>query len=148
MSENDGVTANDYVAVGLRFKVEVDHHDLGTWSKCDGLGIEYEVQEYKEGGENTYVHRLRGRAKYQNVKLTRFVDKTSPQVAQWVGGIQNQVTRGTAHISLINSEGSPIVTWDLDGAYPVKWSGPSLDAGSGQVATESLELAHNGFLGG
>jgi phage tail-like protein len=146
MADNDGVTADDYVGLGLRFQVEVDDHDLGTWSKCDGLGVEYEVQEYKEGGENGFVHRLRGRAKYQNIKLTRFVDKQSGDLAKWVGGIKQSVTRGTAHITLVNSEGSPLVTWNLDGAYPVKWNGPSLDGASGQVATESLELAHNGFL--
>jgi len=28
----------------------------------------------------------------------------------------------------------------------VKWTGPSLDVGNNQAATETLELSHNGFL--
>ena len=39
-------------------------------------------------------------------------------------------------------------TWNLEGVFPVKWNGPSLDVGANQAATETLELAHNGFLAG
>ena len=30
--------------------------------------------------------------------------------------------------------------------FPVRWSGPNLDIDTAKVATETLELAHNGFL--
>ena len=60
----------------LRFKVTLDDHtELGAWTKCEGLSVEYDVQEIKEGGQNEYIHRLAGRAKYQNIKLTRPIDK-------------------------------------------------------------------------
>ena len=55
--------------LGLRFKVAIDGHELGNWQKCDGLNVEYDIQEYREGGQNGFVHRLPGRAKYENVKL-------------------------------------------------------------------------------
>jgi len=58
------------------------------------------------------------------------------------------VRRQTGEISALDPEGQAIVTWNLEGIYPVRWSGPSLDIGNNQVATETLELAHNGFLGG
>src|SRR5256885_5246824 len=65
-------------AQSLRFRVKIDGDgDLGNWSKCDGLSVEYDVFEYKEGGENAFIHRIPGRAKYQNVKLTRPVNKDS-----------------------------------------------------------------------
>ena len=63
--------------LGLRFKVAIDGHELGNWQKCDGLNIEYDIQEYREGGQNGYVHRLPGRAKYENLKLTRPVDSST-----------------------------------------------------------------------
>ena len=56
-------------ALGLRFLVTIDGLLLGDWTKCDGLSIEYDVTEYREGGENTYIHRLAGRAKYTNIKV-------------------------------------------------------------------------------
>jgi phage tail-like protein len=37
------------------------------------------------------------------------------------------------------------MTWRLQGVFPVKWSGPTLDTGQNQVALEVLELLHNGL---
>ena len=59
-----------------------------------------------------------------------------------------EVKRLTAEIAALDTEGKPIATWNLEGVFPVKWNGPSLDIGANQVATETLELAHNGFLAG
>lgn len=133
----------------LRFRVKLDGSaDLGDWSKCDGLSVEYDVFEYKEGGENTFIHRIPGRAKYQNIKLSRAINKDSKRVADWIAGMSTKVKRETAEISALDTEGKPITTWNLQGVYPVRWSGPSLDISNNQVATETLELAHNGFLGG
>lgn len=134
-------------AQSLRFRVKLDGGaDLGNWSKCDGLAIEYEVVEYKEGGENGYVHRIPGRAKFQNIKLTRPLNQDTKKVTAWIASLRAAVQRQTAQISALDTEGKEIASWNLDGVYPVKWNGPSLDVGNNQVATESLELAHNGFL--
>jgi phage tail-like protein len=131
----------------MRFQVKLDGGaDLGNWSKCDGLAIEYETVEYKEGGENGYVHRIPGRAKYQNIKLTRPLNQDTKKVTAWIASLRAAVQRQTAQISALDTEGKVIASWNLDGVYPVKWNGPSLDVGNNQVATESLELAHNGFL--
>src|ERR1700704_1798612 len=108
----------------LRFRVKLDGGaDLGNWSKCDGLSVEYEVFEYKEGGENTFVHRIPGRAKYQNIKLTRPINEESSQVADWIAGMRKQVQRHTAAISALDTLGQPIATWTLTGVYPVRWNG-------------------------
>ena len=38
-------------------------------------------------------------------------------------------------------------SWAFTDAFPVKWTGPALNAGSNDVATETLEIAHHGFGG-
>jgi phage tail-like protein len=43
---------------------------------------------------------------------------------------------------LLDSLGEQLMRWDFIGAYPVKWSGPELDAASNQIAIEALELAY------
>jgi phage tail-like protein len=30
-------------------------------------------------------------------------------------------------------------------AYPIKWTGPNMNASSNQIATETLEMVHKGF---
>ena len=132
--------------LALRFKVTIDDQNLGSWTKCDGLTVEYEVMEYQEGGMNDYVHRLPGRRKYQNVKLTRPLDKDSADVAKWVSKMGNKLARSNAEIAVLDPGGQVVAHWNLHGAYPVKWTGPSLDATGNQIANETLEIAHNGFL--
>jgi phage tail-like protein len=132
--------------LGLRFKVKIDGQDFGNWEKCDGLSVEYDVKEYSEGGENGYVHRLPGRVKYQNIKLTRPIDEHSARVTAWVASVQVRLVPGTAHISVMDTTGSDVADWYLV-VYPTRWSGPTLDIYGNQHATETLELAHNGFLG-
>jgi phage tail-like protein len=133
--------------LGLRFKVAIDGHELGNWQKCEGLNVEYDIQEYREGGQNGYVHRLPGRAKYENVRLTRPVDEDTMSVASWLASIQLRVVRGTAQISVLDPAGGEVAEWVLIEVFPARWTGPSLDVNGNQVAMETLELVHNGFLG-
>ncbi len=133
--------------LGLRFQVKIDGRSFGNWQKCDGLAVEYDVHEYKEGGENGYVHRLPGRVNYPNVKLTRPIDTGSASVSAWVASLQIRMVPSTAQISVLDPMGVSVASWTLTGVYPVRWSGPSLDVSSSQWATETLELSHNGFMG-
>ena len=135
--------------LGLRFVAEVDLADgtkLGAWQKVEGLSVEYEIHEYKEGGVNDYIHRLPTRAKYVNVKLTRPVGKESHLITDWLISFSQQVSRKTACISAMTADGTVVASWSLDGVMPVRWSGPSLNLDSPKVAMETLELAHHGFL--
>jgi len=134
-------------ALGLRFAVTIDGLLLGDWTKCDGLSIEYDVTEYREGGENGFVHRLAGRAKYTNIKLTRPIDASSAEVAVWVASVATKLIRQTAQIRVMDAAGNTVVAWNLVGVYPVRWTGPTLDVGGNQVAFETLELAHHGIAG-
>jgi phage tail-like protein len=133
--------------LSLRFTVVIDGQvRLGDWTKCEGLSVEYDVFEYKEGGNNGFIHRLPGRAKYTNIKLSRPIDDSSAAVAGWLASVQARVNPSTAAITVLDSDGSPVTTWNLIGVYPAKWTGPTLDVGSNTAAMETLELVHNGFM--
>jgi phage tail-like protein len=134
--------------LALSFTVLIDgSFDLGDWTKCEGLSVEYDVYEYKEGGLNGFVHRLPGRAKYTNVKLSRPVDVANAGILGWLASVQTAVTPSSAQICVYDTNGDVVATWVLSGVYPVKWSGPTLDVGSNSPAIETLEVAHTGFLG-
>ena len=133
-------------ALSPRFTVSIDGIALGTWTKCEGLAVEYEVFEYQEGGFNDYVHRLPGRRKYPNVKLTRPLDQDSPTIVQWVSKMVTKVERKHAEITVLDANGAVVCRWNLTDVCPVKWTGPTLDASGNQIANETLELSHNGFL--
>jgi phage tail-like protein len=137
------------IALGQHFHVEIDGQtSLGDWTKCEGLTVEYDIYEYKEGGVNEYIHRLPGRAKYQNIKLTRPVTKDTAKVGVWLSNLTPDLPRTTMKISVTDEAGTEIAAWSLDAVIPIRWTGPTLDVAQSSVATESLELAHNGFLRG
>jgi phage tail-like protein len=136
--------------LSVRFTVRVESQvNLGDWVKCEGLAVEHDILEYQEGGENTYVHRIPGRCKYSNIKLTRPLTVESQRVAAWVSAVQSEeAPHSTAVITVLDAAGETVATWNLDGVFPVRWTGPQLDVSASQAATETLELAHNGFLPG
>jgi phage tail-like protein len=132
---------------GLRFIVIIDGTPLGNWQKCEGLTITYKTENYEEGGQNSYIHKLPGRIEYENIKLTRPVDPASGAVARWVASVQTANHRGTGAITVLDASGIPVTVYTIYGVYPSKYSGPSFDVGSKNIAMESLELVHTGFLG-
>ncbi len=133
--------------LSLTFRVTIDGHELGSWMKCEGLSVSYDVFEYKEGGNNAYVHRLPGRAKYENIKLTRVVNSSTAAVMTWLASVQATMSYATAKIAVLDANGEVVASWNLAGVYPARWTGPSLDASGRGPATETLELIHNGFVG-
>ena len=134
-------------AVSVCFSVKIDNDELGSFNSCDGLGCEVVIEQREEGGNNGFVWQLPTRIKYGNVKLTRPVGKDSAKLTAWLASFATGVKRHTATISARASDDNKIVaSWHLDGVIPVRWTGPQLSLDSPKVATETIELAHHGFL--
>ncbi len=48
-------------------------------------------------------------------------------------------------IILTSTGHSGEIRWNLNNAFPIKWTGPTLKTDEAAVATESLEFAHHGI---
>lgn len=128
----------------LRFVVTVGGNgELGQFSECSGLSLEYEVYEYSEGGQNDFVHKLPTRLKYPNLVLKRGVTRES-KLVDWL--LKREPS--TVTVTLHGPDGSALRSWAFAHAYPVKWQGPTLNAASSNAATETLEIAHHGLTKG
>lgn len=136
------------VANSLRFDFRIDGVQIAEFTAVEGLTAEYVIKTYEEGGQNDYIHQLPGRIKYSNVKLTRAVDRGSKALAAWFSALGKglPVPRRTATVIAYNDNMDIVAEWSLREVYPVRYTGPSFSAESGKVATETLELAHSGFL--
>jgi phage tail-like protein len=128
------------------FAVKIDDNDLGTFNSCEGLGCEVVIEQREEGGNNAFVWQLPSRLKYPNVKFTRPLGADTVKIAKWFASMTGGVQRRTATIEVMSGDGTVVATWALDGVVPVRWSGPSLNLDSPKVATETVEIAHHGFL--
>ena len=138
--------------IGFNFVLEIDGKTIGYFTDVGGLGLEIEVVEVQEGGQNQFTHKLPGRMKWTNITLKRGIT-SSKDLFEWAtksagdgfSGSGNQLERTTGKVAMLDATGSQVQAWSFDGAYPVKWTGPTMSADSNDIATEELEIAHHGF---
>ncbi|MCU1670261.1 MAG: hypothetical protein JWP40_3188 [Blastococcus sp.] len=131
---------------GLRFRIQLEGLEVGGFSEVSGLEAVVETTTYREGGENSFEHKLAGPVAYpRNVTLRRGLTD-SADFWDWLDQVGlGLVIRRNLTIMLLGVDGEPALLWDCRGAFPVRWSGPELNATSPVVAFETLELAHHGI---
>lgn len=135
-------------ALSLRFTVDIAGQLFERFTACEGLTGEWEVEEYREGGTFGHVHRLPLRLTWTNVKLTRPVDRQTSALAAWFASVQGAAGRRPAVITAYDGNAGAVALWELAGAWPIRYTGPQLSADGTTAATETLELAHDGFTVG
>jgi phage tail-like protein len=95
-------------------------------------------------GVNDHTHQLWTGENQSNLTLKRGLTDADT-LWQWLErSASGPVDRKTVILFLLDSIGSLSWGWSFSDAYPVTWSGPSLNADSGDVAIEELELTHTG----
>jgi phage tail-like protein len=130
----------------LRFLVRLGSITIGRFRECTGIAVEVEMKDYNEGGLNDFVHKLPTRVKYPNVVLKRGITHESA-LLDWFHATRNDLPGNWQQltISMLGPGAVPVRSWQFMDAYPVKWTGPNLNASSNQIATETLEMVHKGF---
>ncbi len=127
----------------FRFIVSIDGISQGAFTECALPSVEWETEELKEGGLNTYIHQLPGRRR--GAKLTLKNGVGSSDLMNWYRDTMNEVLRRrNITIKLLNAKdklNDPIMTWNIQDAYPTKWMGPQLNSGENSIAIQTLELA-------
>jgi phage tail-like protein len=129
----------------LAFLIEIQGREIGRFAQCTGLGVEYDVLEYAEGGNNEYVHQFRGRIRYPNVVLGRGITYED-ELLRWLFTSEQPSQRPTVTITMNDPTGQPVRHFALSAALPVRWTGPTAEMGFGSAATETLEISHAGFV--
>jgi|SRR5580704_1369518 phage tail-like protein len=129
------------------FAVEVEGLVAGGFSEVSGLEIDIEVQQYREGGVNGFIHQRAGPAKYPSNLIFKRGVTDSKVLWNWYWDVvQGTINRKNVSVLLMDESGEERLRWNFEQAYPVKWAGPGLHAGSNEVAIETLELAHKGLI--
>lgn len=128
------------------FKVVVEGAGgLACFQEVSGLSASVNVTDLVVGGMNHCTKKLLGNATYSNVTLKRgLCDGT---MFDWIKKVifGGPISRLTVRISILDDANNPVVTYKLEQAVPIKWDGPTLSVMQDGIATESLELAHEGL---
>ncbi|WP_415712882.1 phage tail protein [Maridesulfovibrio sp.] len=135
-----------YPLPAFHFSVSLDGEELG-FSEVSGLTMETQVIEYRDGLSKSYgAMKMSGLPKNSNITLKRGIVPSNNKFFDWINKTKlNKPERKDLSIMLLNEEHSPVMTWKITKAWPVKVEGPSLKASGNEVAIESIELAHEGM---
>ncbi|SOD70937.1 phage tail-like protein [Jatrophihabitans sp. GAS493] len=135
-----------------RFLFEVDGVEIGVFREVTGLQVTVAVQEFTEGGQNGYVHKLPGRMSWPHLVFRRGVT-ASDALFNWLekssgegfAGNQSKLVKATGAVTAIDASGARLRAWNFADVFPVRWKGPDFESGSNAPLEEELEVAHHGF---
>jgi phage tail-like protein len=137
-----------YPMTALHFRVSWgDSNNTVSFSEVSGLTLESEPIEYRGGEDITLtVRKIPGLRKFGNVTLKRGIMPAENGFFEWWNTIQSGIAeRRTVTISLLNEKHEPVMTWEIQQAWPVKVEGPPMNAKGNEIAIESIEFAHEGM---
>lgn len=139
---------NHDIYPSFRFYVQIDSVTEAIFTEVTGLQVETELMDYPEGGNNGFVHRMPGRTKVSNVTLKRGMSRSNELFKWYINNAsegRSKLDRRHVTIKMYDTAGKELAKWEFLNAYPVKWVGPQLNAGSTNAAIETFELAHGGL---
>lgn len=129
---------------GYNFRIEIDGIDRGGFREASGLDSTQDPVEYREGTEGLTPRKLPGLNKYSNISL-KWGTTEDAELWDWrKKNMDGQIERKNGSIILMDDTGEEKVRWNFREGWPTKWTGPSFNATSNDVAIETLEIAHEG----
>jgi phage tail-like protein len=118
----------------------------GAFAECTGLEATMEPKVIKAGGRNYGPAQRVGQVTFATVILKRGMT-TTRDLWNWfqlvAGGAY--AYRLSAEITMQNADGTPVLTWVLARALPVKFKAADLNARGTEIGIEELHLAHEGL---
>lgn len=131
-------------AIWFELKLTAKQAPIAYFTEISGLAAELETMTYNEGGRNDSVHKLPTRMKHPNLVLKRGVT-TVKDLQEWALDSFMGPDRKEITLTMYNQQLEKLRTWSFKNAYPVKWTGPTFNVGQSAVATEVLEIVHDGI---
>lgn len=137
-----------------RFYFEAQGIERKTIKEISGLGAEstpaQEIHGSSKGGFATR-QATPTVAKFTNITI-KVIATDDMDLYQWYeecnknlgGGSNWSGKRKLGSVSAYDQSGKMQARWEIEYCYPCKYTGPTLNASSGDMATETIELVHEG----
>jgi phage tail-like protein len=132
------------------FRLQVGGREAaGQFREVSGLDAENEIVEQKEVDANglPIIVKVPGGMKWSNIELKRGVD-VDKALWEWRHMVETKgpdQARTDCTLELCDYDGSPIATYQIKMAWPSKYTGAAMNAGSNEVAVEAMTICHEGF---
>lgn len=138
-----------YPPWGFYYKVEFEgsrEPNDARFQTASGLNVEYDTEEYKEGGENRFTHKLPVRTKYSDLVLKRGMLSSSDLIKWCLAAFRERAFDAkTVNVILMNERSEPLRTWKVAHAVPKKWTVSDFNANENSIVVETLEFTYRYF---
>ncbi|OEF97111.1 phage tail protein [Desulfuribacillus alkaliarsenatis] len=124
-----------------RFAVTIDGMDVAHVSDVTGIDVSVEVHEYREGTfPENHVRKIPGLRKFGNITLKGGVVADNYEFFEWIK--QDPPEHKNVTIEARDADMATVLAaWRVEGAFPVKYTGPEFSGTKSEITFESLELA-------
>jgi phage tail-like protein len=129
---------------GFHFGLDVQGTVTGFFTEISGLGSENEIVEQKVVTDKAIqvIKKIPGRLKFTDVTLKRGVT-SQMDIWAWRKMVEEGNTQGArknATITMYDQSLHAVAEWNLENAWPVKVTGPSLQADSNALGIEEVVI--------
>jgi len=138
-----------YPPWGFYYKVEFgisgNNSDV-RFQSVSGLSVEYEYENFREGGENRFEHKLPVRTKYADMVLKRGMVADSEIINWFNRAFRDRLFEPTdINVILMTETGEPLRTWKVAQAIPKKWQVSDLNSTESALVIETMEITYRYF---
>ena len=116
-----------------------------AFAECAGLEMSMAVTTIREGGSNGAPVHLTGPVSYANLTLKRGMSRRL-DLWNWMERVardDERSLRATCEVEMLAADRTgPVAVFVLTGCLPVKLKAPALNAQTGMVAIEELEIVY------
>jgi len=130
-----------------RFRVEIEKVQVASFAEATIPDSSTDPVEYREGTDQPHQRKLSGLNKYGNITLKKGLTD-SMDLYNWRKSVEDKGAVGARQsisLVLIDEEGNDKSRWDIENAWPTKYSPSGFSAKANEVVIETLEIVHEGI---
>jgi len=129
------------------FSVDIDDLTDLSFLEVSGLEVEADNISYRHGNDPSFgTIQMPGVKKSGNLILKKGVFANEDLYQSLISKIAlNTYKRMTVVIRLLDKNAEPRITWQINNAFPLKYSSTDMNSESSEAAIESIEFSHQGI---
>ncbi|MEZ4828379.1 MAG: phage tail protein [Bacteroidia bacterium] len=104
------------------------------------------ISPLPEEGGSPIAHIVPQRVVYENITLKRGLLKNS-EITKWCEDafVNGKIVLKDIQISLLDEKGTPLASWLIKNAFPIKWSVSKANTSGDEITVEHLEISFEYF---
>ena len=129
------------------FSVDIDDLTDLPFQEVSGLKVEADNISYRHGNDPSFgTIQMPGIKKSGNLILKKGVFANETLFNSLISKIRlNTYKRITVVIRLMDETTEPRMTWEINNAFPLKYTSTEMNSESSEAAIESIEFSHQGI---